>query len=192
MNQDITVVMNQKRSRFVRAEVVVCIDTADELVFALNCNDRDLQIGEFAGGECMGEDDEALDFVRHQLLNVAVLRLVVAVSGEDEEFIAIFLIRSKNLIQHLGIVVHGETRDQDADKFGLSVRENFCHFVFFIVQFIQCIGNDLLIFRCQGIRVVEIPGNGCFGKMRVLCNIIKGYIFFRAISSSVLPFKSVA
>ena len=56
MNQDITVVMNQKRSRFVRAEVVVCIDTADELVFALNCNDRDLQIGEFAGGECMGED----------------------------------------------------------------------------------------------------------------------------------------
>ena len=38
MNQDITVVMNQKRSRFVRAEVVVCIDTADELVFALNCN----------------------------------------------------------------------------------------------------------------------------------------------------------
>ena len=53
MNQDITVVMNQKRSRFVRAEVVVCIDTADELVFALNCNDRDLQIGEFAGGECM-------------------------------------------------------------------------------------------------------------------------------------------
>ena len=29
MNQDITVVMNQKRSRFVRAEVVVCIDTAD-------------------------------------------------------------------------------------------------------------------------------------------------------------------
>ena len=40
MNQDITVVMNQKRSRFVRAEVVVCIDTADELVFALNCNDR--------------------------------------------------------------------------------------------------------------------------------------------------------
>ena len=25
--------------------------------------DRDLQIGEFAGGECMGEDDEALDFV---------------------------------------------------------------------------------------------------------------------------------
>jgi hypothetical protein len=164
MNQDITVVMNQKRSRFVRAEVVVCIDTADELVFALNCNDRDLQIGEFAGGECMGEDDEALDFVRHQLLNVAVLRLIVAVSGEDEEFIAIFLIRSKNLIQHLGIVVHGETRDQDADKFGLSVRENFCHFVFFIVQFIQCIGNDLLIFRCQGIRVVEIPGNGCFGK----------------------------
>lgn len=172
MNQDITVVMNQKRSRFVRAEVVVCIDTADELVFALNCNDRDLQIGEFAGGECMGEDDEALDFVRHQLLNVAALRLVVAVSGEDEEFIAIFLIRSKNLIQHLGIVVHGETRDQDADKFGLSVRENFCHFVFFIVQFIQCIGNDLLIFRCQGIRVVEIPGNGCFGKMRVLCNIM--------------------
>lgn len=77
-----------------------------------------------------------------------------------------------------GIVVHGETRDQDADKFGLSVREDFCHFVFFIVQFIQCIGNDLLIFRCQGIRVVEIPGNGCFGKMRVLCNIIKGYIFF--------------
>ena len=43
MNQDITVVMNQKRSRFVRAEVVVCIDTADELVFALNCNDRDLR-----------------------------------------------------------------------------------------------------------------------------------------------------
>ena len=46
MNQDITVVMNQKRSRFVRAEVVVCIDTAVELVFALNCYDRDLQIGE--------------------------------------------------------------------------------------------------------------------------------------------------
>ena len=59
MNQDITVVMNQKRSRFVRAEVVVCIDTADELVFALNCNDRDLQIGEFAGGECMGPGGSA-------------------------------------------------------------------------------------------------------------------------------------
>lgn len=84
-----------------------------------------------------------------------MLRLIVAVSGEDEEFIAIFLIRSKNLIQHLGIVVHGETRDQDADKFGLSVRENFCHFVFFIVQFIQCIGNDLLIFRCQGIGLLK-------------------------------------
>ena len=133
----------------------------------------------------MGEDDEALDFVRHQLLNVAVLRLVVAVSGEDEEFIAIFLIRSKNLIQHLGIVVHGETRDQDADKFGLSVRENFCHFVFFIVQFIQCIGNDLLIFRCQGIMVVL--------EKCVYCAIsLKVTFFFRAISSSVLPFKSVA
>ena len=133
MNQDITVVMNQKRSRFVRAEVVVCIDTADELVFALNCNDRDLQIGEFAGGECMGEDDEALDFVRHQLLNVAALRLVVAVSGEDEEFIAIFLIRSKNLIQHFRIVMIVKMWNNDSNKLGLSVCQNPCYFIFFII-----------------------------------------------------------
>ena len=178
MDQNIAMILNEKRSSFIGTEIVICVDTADELVLTFNCNNRDLQVGELAGGECMGEDDKPLNFVRHQLLNVAALCFIVTVCCENKKFVAIFFIRSKKLIQHFRIVVHGKARDQDTDEFGLSIRENFCHLIFFIIQFFQCIGNNLLIFQGQGIRIVEIAGNCCLGKMRVLCNIVKGYVLF--------------
>ena len=66
----------------------------------------------------------------------------------------------------------------DPDKFGLPVRQDTRHFIFFIIQIDQSLGYDLLIFQGERIRVIKISGNGCLGEICIFCNIIKCYIFF--------------
>ena len=41
--------------------------------------------------------------------------------------------------------------------------------------------GDLLVLLGKGIRVIKIPGNGCFGKTGIFCDVTESYIFFTHI-----------
>ena len=71
-----------------------------------------------------------------------------------------------------------EFRDDDSYKFCLPAGKDAGHFVFLIVKVNQCLGDDFLIFKSQGVRIVKIPGDRCLGKMGVLCNVVECHIFF--------------
>ena len=68
--------------------------------------------------------------------------------------------------------------NQDTDKFCLAVGKDAGYLVFFIVELYQSVGNDLLVLKREGIRIIKVSGYRCLGKMSVLCNIVKGYILF--------------
>ena len=55
-----------------------------------------------------------------------------------------------------GIIMQIKIRNNDPDKFTFSVRQNFCKFIFFIAKGIKGLRNFFLIFKCKGIRMIEI------------------------------------
>ena len=73
-----------------------------------------------------------------------------------------------------------QIRYDHADEFCLPVCENSGYFIFFIIQFLQRIGDNLLIFQSKRIRIIEITGNRCFGKMGLFRNVAEGYVFLRS------------
>ena len=85
-------------------------------------------------------------------------------------------------------------RDDDADEFRLSHGQNAGHPVLMVIQLLQCIGNDLLAFLRQGIRVVKISGYGCLGKIGISGNVVKGHSFFflpyQALQSAEVMYQS--
>ena len=82
-----------------------------------------------------------------------------------------------------------QIRYDHADEFCLAVRENSGYFILFIIQFLQRIGDNLLIFQSERIRIIEITGNRCFGKMGIFRNVTEGYVFLG--SHNLLLFSSL-
>ena len=126
----------------------------------------------------MGQYDQSLNFIGHKLLNIAALGFLLTVADEYQKLIAKFLICGQYLIQHFGVEVEKQVRDNDPHKFCPSAGQNSGNLVFLIVQISQRLSDDLLILHRQGIGIVKIPGNCGFRKIRVLCDIAKGHALF--------------
>ena len=53
---------------------------------------------------------------------------------------------------------------------------------------IKCVCDDFLVLLGKRIRVIKIPGNGCFGKIRIFCNVREGYILFSCHNRCLMHF----
>ena len=59
-----------------------------------------VKVCQFPGGQCVAQDNEALNLIGKKLLNVLALRLRVLVADEYQKLVSVLLICGKNLIQH--------------------------------------------------------------------------------------------
>ena len=126
----------------------------------------------------MAEDNEAFNVVGQQFPDIASFYLLLIASGKYDKFITVLLIAGQNLIQHLSMIVKIEIGYNDSDKFRFSACQDSAYFIFLISQLVQGAGNNILIFQCQRIGVIKISGDGSFGKVSVICNVLEGYLFF--------------
>ncbi len=97
----------------------------------------------------MAQDNQSFNLIGKEFLNVAPFCLFLSIPDKDEEFITKAFICGKNLVQHLGIIVDKQVRDNDADKFCISVGENPRHLIFFIIKINKCFCDNFLVFKCQ-------------------------------------------
>ena len=127
----------------------------------------------------MAEDDEALDLVGHQLPDVPPLALLVPLADKDQELVAVGLIGGEDAVEDLGEEAVVELGDDDPDELGLAVGQDAGHLVLLVVELHQGIGDDALALLGQGVRVVEVPGDGGLGEVGVLGDVVEGDLLFR-------------
>ena len=77
-------------------------------------------------------------------------------TAKDEKFVVIITVAGQQLCQHFRIIMQIKIRNNDSDKFTFSVCQNFRKFIFFIAKGIKGLRNFFLIFKCKGIRMIEI------------------------------------
>ena len=178
VNQDVAVVLIKKAGCLNAAHQVICIDAAGIPILTFNGNNRNIVGSQFFGGNGMAEDNEAFNVVGQQFPDIASFYLLLIASGKYDKFITVLLIAGQNLIQHLSMIVKIEIGYNDSDKFRFSACQDSAYFIFLISQLVQGAGNNILIFQCQRIGVIKISGDGSFGKVSVICNVLEGYLFF--------------
>ena len=187
MDEYVAAVLVQQPRSLIAAGIVVRIDTAHLAVLTFHGDNGNLKLGQFLRGDGVAEDQHSLDLIGHQLLNVPPLTLLIPVPHEHQKLIAVGLISGEDLIEDLREEPVVKLRQDNADKLRLAVGQNAGHLVLFVVQLGQRLGNNPLALRCQGIRVVEIPGDGCLGKIGVPCDVIEGNLLFGFHSSAPVP-----
>lgn len=159
MNEDIAAVFGKQAGSLYAAHIVVCIDAADMTVFPFYCDDRNLQIRQFAGRKCKAHHNEPFDIIGQKLSDILPFRLFLFVSDKDKEFIAEMFIGQQNPVQHFRIIVIQQIGNNNANKFGVAVCKNPRYFVFFIIQTDQRVCNDFLIFKGERVWCVKVSGN---------------------------------
>ena len=88
MNEYISSDFCQKTGCLHPAHVVVCIDTADILIFSFDCYDRNIIGGEFTGWYRMTENDHSFNLVGKELLDIFSLICLLVISCEYKKLVA--------------------------------------------------------------------------------------------------------
>ena len=125
-------------------------------VLPLNRHKRNIKFAKLLGRYGMAQNDKPLYIIGKQLGYIVFFGFGVVVARKDDEFVTELLVSAYKSAENIGIIMQIKIGNNNADYFGFSVRQNFCEFVFFVIQFFKCVGNLCLILFRKRIGVVEI------------------------------------
>ena len=111
----------------------------------------------------MAQHNKPLDIVCKQLRNTFPLCVGIFITRKNNKLVPVFLVCRDKLAKYIRVVVHIKVRNYNADNLGFSVGENLCELVLLVIQRFKRFRYLALIFKREGVGIVEITGYCCFG-----------------------------